>query len=40
MLKETAMSNLLGDEIKRWTAALVLDIVKGKSTVSNASHPL
>lgn len=36
------MSTIMEDEIKRWTAkrksALVLDIIKGKSTVSEASR--
>lgn len=34
MLKEPTMSTQLKDEIKCWTADLVLDIVKGKSKVS------
>jgi transposase-like protein len=36
------MSNIMEDEFKRWTAkrksALVLDIIQGKSTVSEASR--
>lgn len=36
------MSTKMGDEIKRWTArrksALVLDIIQGKTTVSEASR--
>lgn len=35
--KETTMSTLMEDDIKRWTAkrktALVLDIIQGKTTV-------
>lgn len=42
MLKETAMSTLMEDDIKRWTAkrktALVLDIIQGKTTVPEASR--
>jgi transposase-like protein len=36
------MSKMMKDEIRRWTAkrkgALVLDIIQGKATVSEASH--
>ena len=41
-MKETTMSTLMEDDIKRWTAkrktALVLDIIQGKTTVSEASR--
>jgi transposase-like protein len=41
-LKETTMSTLMEDDIKRWTAkrktALVLDIIQGKTTISEASR--
>jgi hypothetical protein len=41
-LKERQMSNLMEDDIKRWTAkrktALFLDIIQGKSTVAEASR--
>ena len=36
------MSELMGDQIKRWTAkrksALVLEIIQGKTTVAEASR--
>ena len=38
------MSTLMEDDIKRWTAkrktALVLDIIQGKTTISEASRVL
>ena len=41
-LKETTMSTMMEDDIKRWTAkrktALVLDIIQGKTTISEASR--
>src|SRR3990167_4229538 len=41
-LKETTMSTVIEDVIKRWTAkrktALVLGIIQGKSTISDASR--
>jgi spermidine/putrescine-binding protein len=41
-LKETTMSTLMEDDIKRWTAkrktALVLEIIQGKTTISEANR--
>ena len=41
-LKETLVSMLMEDEIKRWTAkrkaALVLEIIQGKTTAAQAAR--
>src|SRR3546814_8070304 len=42
LAKETSMSAVMEEEIKRWTArrksALVLEIIQGKTTVAEASR--